>query len=121
MRRNAFSSVTSSPKYTTVDALCSARRMSTASPLSVEITANSSTAFPSVSWAFHACDASRASARAAAASSGRALRTCRATLAGLSSTVTPGLAAAIVWSPWAIVVSSDSSIRWAKPESNSAP
>ena len=55
-RRNAFSSVTSSPKKTVAEAPSWCRRMSSACPLSVWMTANSRTALPSVICASQCCE-----------------------------------------------------------------
>ena len=56
-RRNAFSSVTSSPMNTAAEAPSWCRRMSSACPLSVWMTANSKTALPSVTCASQCCEA----------------------------------------------------------------
>ena len=94
-RRNAFSSVTSSPMNTVAEAPSWCRRMSSACPLSVWMTANSKTALPSVICASQCCEAACAFFSASLASAGSALRTCSATLAGLISIATPGNSAAI--------------------------
>ncbi len=92
--------------------------------MSVWITANSSTALPSVIWASHVCAHAIAFVSASSASAGSALRTCSATLAGLISIVTPGYSAAIAPSASLILRSSAfaaSSMPWTKPVSNSEP
>ena len=109
---------------TAAEAASWCRRMSSACPLSVWMTANSKTALPSVICASQCCEAACAFVSASLPSAGSALRTCRATLAGLISMATPAYSAAIALKASLILPSSAlaaSSIACTKPVSNSEP
>ena len=93
-RANAFSSVTSSPMNMAAVAPAWWRSTSRAWPLSVCTTASSITALPSVTCTpVQVAGPERTAFSTASACSGAALRTCTATLAGLTSSCTPGWSA----------------------------